>query len=133
MTRRDTQNGAYLQRLLSPLPTRTPRQYDFPLQKHKCADGGRICPHCHEWRQLAGFAHDLSKASGRKSWCKSCDASKSRAYYQANRARVITRVTASNERRRLVAAADPLVAVLAAELAELRRRMRVLERREAKR
>jgi hypothetical protein len=37
---------------------------------------------------------DRSKASGRKSVCKECDAAKSRAYYAENRERVIARVSA---------------------------------------
>jgi hypothetical protein len=60
---------------------------------------GRTCPRCGEFRKTDEFAPDPSKASGRKSHCKACDAAKSRRYYEANRQRVIARVSARNRGR----------------------------------
>jgi hypothetical protein len=59
---------------------------------------GRNCPKCGELRVIEEFARDRSKASGRKSHCKLCDAAKARAYYEANCKRVIARVSARNRR-----------------------------------
>jgi hypothetical protein len=66
----------------------------------KGVNDGRKCPRCGELRNIGEFALDPSKASGRKSLCKPCDAAKSRAYYAANRERVIARVSARYRRRR---------------------------------
>jgi hypothetical protein len=52
------------------------------------------CPRCGESKPLDGFYIDRSKASGRRSICKSCDLGRSRTYYRANRERVIARVRA---------------------------------------
>jgi hypothetical protein len=60
---------------------------------------GRECPNCGELRKIAEFARDRSKASGRKSHCKLCDAAKAKSYYEANRERVIARVSARNRSR----------------------------------
>jgi hypothetical protein len=59
---------------------------------------GRTCSKCGELRAIEDFAPDPSKASARKSHCKPCDAAKSRRYYEANRERVIARVSARNRR-----------------------------------
>jgi hypothetical protein len=59
---------------------------------------GRTCPKCGELRKIEDFAPDPTKASGRKSHCKPCDNAKSRRYYQANRERVIARISARNRR-----------------------------------
>jgi hypothetical protein len=60
----------------------------------------RTCPRCGESCALSDFAGDASKASGRKSHCRLCDAAKSRNYYKANRERVIARVSARQARLR---------------------------------
>ena len=39
------------------------------------------CSKCGESRDFFDFAKDSSKASGRKSHCKQCDAAKARRYY----------------------------------------------------
>jgi hypothetical protein len=59
---------------------------------------GRTCPRCGEFRKTDEFAPDPTKASGRKSHCKACDAAKSRRYYETHRERVIARVRARNRR-----------------------------------
>jgi predicted RNA-binding Zn ribbon-like protein len=61
------------------------------------------CPTCERLLDVGEFALDRSKASGRKSWCKSCDAAKARRYYQRNRAAVILRASAYNSPRRKAA------------------------------
>jgi len=50
------------------------------------------CPRCGQDKPLSDFYLDRSKASGLRSRCKVCDNAKARAYYEANRARVIMRV-----------------------------------------
>jgi hypothetical protein len=52
------------------------------------------CCRCGEERPLDKFARDASKASGRKSHCKPCDAARCRDYYARNRDEVIARVIA---------------------------------------
>jgi hypothetical protein len=52
----------------------------------------RKCPRCGEDRAAEEFARDGTKASGRKSFCKSCDNAKSKRYYEANREHVIRRI-----------------------------------------
>jgi hypothetical protein len=49
------------------------------------------CPRCERVLPRSEFARDRSKASGRKSWCKTCDKAKSRRYYAANRERVLAK------------------------------------------
>jgi hypothetical protein len=56
------------------------------------------CPSCRERKPISAFARDGSKSSGHKSHCKGCDNAKSRAYYEANRERVIARVQESQRR-----------------------------------
>lgn len=46
------------------------------------------------------FTRDTSKSSGFKSICKPCDSAKGRAYYAANRERVLQRAKARQRRRR---------------------------------
>lgn len=50
----------------------------------RAAQPTAVCPKCSRELPLAQFASDRWKASGHKSWCKSCDNAKSRAYYEAN-------------------------------------------------
>ena len=49
------------------------------------------CYACVEDRPLGEFSRDRSKASGRASICRACDALKGRRYYQANRDKVLAR------------------------------------------
>jgi len=49
------------------------------------------CYACGEDRPVCGFSRDRSKASGRASICRACDALKGRRYYAANRDRVLAR------------------------------------------
>ena len=58
----------------------------------------RRCPGCLETKPVGEFAVDRHKASGRKSRCKACDREKARAYYLANRERVLKRVKAYQAR-----------------------------------
>jgi hypothetical protein len=58
------------------------------------------CYLCGFERPVDDFARDRSKASGRKSLCRSCDRERSRAYYREHREAVIPRVVESNRRRR---------------------------------
>jgi len=44
------------------------------------------------------FARDASKRDGLKSWCKTCDAERARAYYEANREQVLQRAAARHGR-----------------------------------
>jgi hypothetical protein len=53
----------------------------------------RTCPKCQEALDLSEFAVDRSKASGRKSHCKSCDNARTRRYYRQNSEAVIRRIT----------------------------------------
>ena len=48
-------------------------------------DYPRPCPKCGLFTERDGFALDRSKASGRKSHCKSCDRRKAHAYYDAHK------------------------------------------------
>jgi hypothetical protein len=58
----------------------------------------RKCPQCQRVQPIEDFAYDVSKSSGRKSLCKSCDRNKSRRYYLANRERVLARVKAQQRK-----------------------------------
>jgi hypothetical protein len=60
----------------------------------------RVCPRCGVERQLAEFARDGSKVSGRKSFCKACDREKAKRYYEANRERKLARAAERNAARR---------------------------------
>lgn len=55
------------------------------------------CSTCGFWFALDDFAVDSSRRDGRKPWCRGCDNAKSRAYYTANRKKVLER---ANERAR---------------------------------
>ena len=48
----------------------------------------RTCPRCGKAKPVSDFARDASKASGRKSHCKACDAAKSRRWYADPKNRV---------------------------------------------
>jgi hypothetical protein len=61
------------------------------------------CTKCGETKPLSEFAVDRSKGDGLKSWCKACDNARSRAYYAANRERVLARVNAWNAEHRRAA------------------------------
>jgi hypothetical protein len=52
------------------------------------------CPRCERVLSAASFARDASKRDGLKSWCEVCDAERARAYYEANRERVLDRAAA---------------------------------------
>jgi hypothetical protein len=52
---------------------------------------------------LDRFAVDRSKSTGVKSWCRDCDNARSKAYYEANRERVLARVNAYNVQRQRAA------------------------------
>jgi hypothetical protein len=58
--------------------------------------GGR-CYTCGEELSAEAFAPDRSKAAGRKSICKRCDAEKSRRYYERNREKVLARMRVKRE------------------------------------
>lgn len=58
----------------------------------------RVCPRCGRSLPLEDFPVDRSKASGRKSWCRSCDNAKSHAYYAANRETVLEKAAARRGR-----------------------------------
>ena len=60
----------------------------------------RPCSRCGELREAEDFARDRTRASGHKNHCKECDRAKARAYYVANRERVIARVSKTNRERR---------------------------------
>jgi hypothetical protein len=66
-------------------------------------DGMEHCTKCVDKLPLDRFAVDQSKSTGHKSWCRDCDNTRSRAYYAANRERVIARVSAYNAERRRAA------------------------------
>jgi hypothetical protein len=59
-----------------------------------------MCPRCGESRQVTDFAPDASKASGRKSHCRSCDAATARRYYAAHREATLARMRAYRESRK---------------------------------
>jgi hypothetical protein len=82
-----------------PVPKISPCRAEIGESAARPAMNGRRCPRCGEVRRIEDFAVDRSKASGRKSHCKPCDAAKARCYYEANRERVIARV--SERARRL--------------------------------
>jgi len=58
------------------------------------------CPRCLTVKPLDAFAIDRSRASGRMSACKVCDAARSRRYYAANGDKVRDRIAANARRRR---------------------------------
>jgi hypothetical protein len=58
------------------------------------------CSRCERTLPVGEFARDASKRSGRKSICRECDREKSKAYYRANRERVIARVRAQQAAKR---------------------------------
>jgi hypothetical protein len=60
--------------------------------------GEKRCPACGIVLPLTSFGVDRSRASGRANRCRPCDNARSRAYYQANRERVIARVLAHRKR-----------------------------------
>lgn len=55
------------------------------------------CSRCGKTRPFAEFAKDRAKKTGRKSWCKACDAERCRRYYEQNRE---ARRAISRERQR---------------------------------
>ena len=46
--------------------------------------GTKVCPRCSEAKPLEEFASDATKAGGRKSPCRSCDAARAAAYRAAH-------------------------------------------------
>jgi hypothetical protein len=58
----------------------------------------RMCSKCGVDQPEASFAVRSDRPSGRKSWCKTCDAEKARRYYAKNRDRVIARVAKRSRR-----------------------------------
>lgn len=52
------------------------------------------CPRCGGRLRRDDLARDASRMTGRKSICVPCDREKSRAYYAANRERVLARIAA---------------------------------------
>lgn len=79
----------------APPPTRNTNPADPLAVSISLSDGvRRRCPRCGRDLPVEAFARDATKASGRKSACRECDAAKARAYYAANRERVIARVVA---------------------------------------
>jgi hypothetical protein len=67
----------------------TPQQSTFPSPKEEAT---RICPRCDKRKAVTEFAPDPTKASGKKSHCRSCDAERARLYYGVNREGVVARV-----------------------------------------
>lgn len=61
----------------------------------RCPEVAR-CYRCEASKPLDQFARDRSKASGRKSICKSCDKAKGKRYYAENGERAKARVNARN-------------------------------------
>jgi hypothetical protein len=49
------------------------------------------CPKCGRTLTVADFGVDQGRRGGRKSLCRPCDAERARAYYRANRERVLAR------------------------------------------
>jgi hypothetical protein len=80
-------------------PDSPPVRISLPELGNSEVKDGRTCPKCGEFRKTDDFARDRSKASGRTSICKACDRAKAKAYYAANRERVIARVSAGNRQR----------------------------------
>lgn len=58
------------------------------------------CYACELYFPLDDFPRDASKADGHKSLCRPCDREKARAYYAANRERVLARANARNAEQR---------------------------------
>lgn len=66
---------------------RDPRATRFPLPftpGESPSPEARVCTGCRRELPAEGFAVDRSKASGRKSRCKDCDAERSREWYAQN-------------------------------------------------
>ena len=60
----------------------------------------RSCPRCGVMTAEADFGIDLSKAGGRRSYCKDCDRRRGRAYYDAHRDELYARRQAMHEAER---------------------------------
>jgi hypothetical protein len=58
------------------------------------------CPRCGLSKLLSDFHADKSKSNGRRFVCRQCDNARSRAFYAANRERVLARVNAYNAKHR---------------------------------
>jgi hypothetical protein len=56
----------------------------------------KICSRCRQPKSTTEFPRDASKATGRKSICRSCDNAKSQRYYEANRDVILARVAERN-------------------------------------
>jgi hypothetical protein len=83
--------------ITSPTPPMTPPiSKSLPNRSLPIPDGSRRCPRCERVLPLSEFAVDRSKANGQKSRCKRCDNAKSKAYYAANRERVLARLSTRN-------------------------------------
>jgi hypothetical protein len=80
----------------SRLPPRERRPVVVRQTFYRLADAldPKRCPKCDRELTVDDFAVDRGKRGGRKSLCKECDRAKARAYYVANRERVIARVRA---------------------------------------
>jgi hypothetical protein len=63
-------------------------------------EGERFCARCGTRKKLEEFATDRSKRSGIKSFCKTCENEKSKAYYRANREAVLEKAAARRGRPR---------------------------------
>ena len=57
----------------------------------------KSCSNCGEVLELEEFPLDRSKGDGHKSRCKECDRAAAKAYYEANRERVLARIKAAYE------------------------------------
>ena len=58
------------------------------------------CVSCGEALRADEFYVDRSKASGRRSFCKSCDRARARRYYGDHRAQVVARVQRAQAARK---------------------------------
>jgi hypothetical protein len=58
------------------------------------------CPRCGLSKPFDAYHRDESKSNGRRFICRACDNSRSRAYYEAHRARILARVNAYNAQKR---------------------------------
>ena len=72
-------------------PANDPAPCQISLPIRSLPDAVTRCPRCERVFPVSEFARDRSKASGRKSWCKTCDSAKSKSYYAANRERVLAK------------------------------------------
>jgi hypothetical protein len=77
----------------------TPEKLPPDHNPSQCTDPAslslKVCPRCGWSKVLDEFARDASKASGRKSACKVCDAERARRWYAANSKAVIARQLAA--------------------------------------